>query len=199
MLTLKDGRQLVKLARKAVENYLEKDELVLEKSDDKKLDEKRGVFVTIDTYPEKELRGCIGFPSAEFPLRESVQRAACSAAFQDPRFESLNKEELDKVTFEVSVMTKPELIKLKEPAECFKKIKRGKDGLILTYGVFSGLFLPQVWEQIPTIENFLKSLCSKAGLPNHLWKDKNTKLFKFRVQAFKETKPNGRIVEVKFD
>ncbi|MEM5879501.1 MAG: TIGR00296 family protein [Candidatus Aenigmatarchaeota archaeon] len=191
MLSLAQGQELVKLARKAAETRK------VEKKFSKDFEIKKGVFVTIETYPEKELRGCIGFPYPIYPLGEAVQKAATAAASEDPRFSPLEKEEFDKVVFEVSILTEPELIEVKEPKEYFEKIEAGKDGLILQNGPFAGLFLPQVWNCFKTKEEFLENLCFKAGLtPDYIY-DKNTKIFKFRAQIFAEEKPKGKIVEVK--
>ena len=67
-----------------------------------------------------------------------------------------------------------------------KAIRPKKDGLIIRYGTNTGLFLPQVWEQLPDPEQFLDNLCIKAGLPPGMWKEKGVKLFKFHVQVFEE-------------
>ncbi|MEM5794222.1 MAG: AmmeMemoRadiSam system protein A [Candidatus Aenigmatarchaeota archaeon] len=195
-MELEKGKILVKLARKSVEKFFEKNKLEIEESKEKEFKEKRGVFVTIETYPENELRGCIGFPLPYFPLYEAVQKASISAAFEDFRFEPLKKEELKKVTFEVSVLTKPELIKVKDSQEYLKVIEEGKDGLIIEYEGFSALYLPQVWEIIQEKEKFLESLCLKAGLSPETWKNKKTKIFRFRVEAFKEKEPEGEVVKV---
>ena len=190
MFTLEQGRELIKLARKAVET----------KKVEKKINEsfkiKKGVFVTIETFPEKELRGCIGFPYATIALGDAVQRAAMSAAYEDMRFPPLEKEELNKIVFEVSILTKPELIEIKNPKEYFSKIEAGKDGLILQNGPFAGLFLPQVWKFFKSKEEFLKNLCFKAGLPQNCIHDKETKIWKFRAQIFAEEEPSGKIKEI---
>jgi AmmeMemoRadiSam system protein A len=195
-MELEQGRVLVKLARSSVEKFFEKGKFEIQKFDQDFLKEKRGVFVTIETYPENELRGCIGFPLPVYPLFEAVQRAAISSAFEDYRFEPLKKEELEKVVFEVSVLTKPELIKVKKPEEYLEKVEEKKDGLIIEYGSFSSLYLPQVWEIIQEKEKFLESLCLKACLPPDSWKNKKAKIFRFRVEAFKEKEPKGEIVRV---
>jgi len=195
-MELEQGKILVRLARSSVEKFFEKGKFEIQKLDQEFLKEKRGVFVTIETYPENELRGCIGFPSPVYPLFEAVQRAAISSAFEYYRFEPLKKEELEKVVFEVSVLTKPELIKVKKPEEYLEKIEEKKDGLIIEYGSFSALYLPQVWEIIQEKEKFLESLCLKAFLPPDTWKNKKAKIFRFRVEAFKEKEPKGEIVRV---
>jgi len=190
MFSLAQGKELVKLARKAVESKK------VEKNFGKDFEIKKGVFVTLETFPEKELRGCIGFPYATTALGEAVQRAALSAAYEDTRFFPLEKEELEKIVFEVSILTEPELIEVKNPKECFSKIEAGKDGLILQNGPFTGLFLPQVWKFFKSKEEFLNNLCFKAGLtPDYVY-NKETKIWKFRAQIFAEEEPNGKIVEM---
>lgn len=185
MLTQEQGKKLLKLARLSVKEYFKKSKLKIRKTEFK---EKQGVFVTIKSS-EGELRGCIGYPYPEYPLGEAIQRAAISAAFKDPRFPPLTKSELDKVVFEISVLTKPELIEFKDPKECPKKIKIGEDGLIIKCGMNSGLLLPQVatdheWDE----EEFLQYTCYKAGLTPDMWMDKKTKIYKFQAQIFSEEK-----------
>lgn len=190
MFSLEEGKELINLARKAVENNN------IEKNFNKDFKIKKGVFVTIEKFPGKELRGCIGFPQATLELGEAVQRAAISAANEDPRFPPLEREELNEVVFEVSILTEPELIKVKDSKEYFKKIEAGKDGLILKNDPFAGLFLPQVWKYFKSKEEFLENLCYKANLTPDYIHDKKTKIWKFRAQIFAEEEPNGEIKEV---
>jgi hypothetical protein len=195
MFTLEEGKSLIKLARNTLEKYFN-GKFVLEKTEKKKLNENRGVFVTIETFPEKNLRGCIGFPLPTLPLFEAVQRAAISSASEDPRFPPIEKEELKKIVFEISVLTKPELIQVKNSKEYSKKIEIGKDGLIIQNGPFSGLLLPQVpveWNW--NAEEFLENLCLKACLTPDYIHDKNTKIWKFQAQIFSEEEPYGKIIE----
>jgi hypothetical protein len=196
MFDLQTGKKLIKLARSTVEKHFE-NKFSLEKTNEKILNDKRGVFVTIETYPEKNLRGCIGFPYPNLKLYEAVQRAAISSAFEDPRFPQLENQELEKIVFEISIMTEPELVKVKNPKEYSKKIEKGKDGLILQNGPCSGLLLPQVCTQFNwSVEEFLENLCHKSGLtPDHIH-DKNTKIWKFQCQIFSEEIPNGKVVEL---
>lgn len=187
-ITEEVGEKLVKLARKAIEDHFKN----LRTKPPEELSEKRGVFVTIHKYPSMELRGCIGFVEPVFPLGEAVIKAALNAAFNDPRFLPLEQDELEVVTFEVSVLSKPELIEVENPKDYLEKIQEG-DGLILKKGLFSGVFLPQVWELIKGKENFLNALCEKAGLPHGSWLDKDVKIYKFKVVAFAEEKPYGKV------
>ena len=121
MLTLEEGKFLVKLARQAIETYLTKGEELTAPRVSKKLLEPKGVFVTLTK--NDELRGCIGHPIPTLPLVNAVIDAAISSATKDPRFPSVTKEELPVIKVEVSALTPPEVIKVENPREYPKKIK----------------------------------------------------------------------------
>ncbi len=194
MFSLEQGKKLVKAAREAVISKIEGKPFEL-----KGFEELGGVFVTIHGYPNNELKGCIGYPEPVFPLNKALVQAARAAAFSDPRFRSITKQELDSVIFEVSALTKPELIKVKTPKDYEKEIKIGRDGLVAESQGYRGLLLPQVapewkWD----VKEFLNNTCEKAGLLAEEWKKiDSVKIYKFQAQIFKETKPNGEIVEAK--
>jgi len=195
MLSEDDGKKLVKLARQTVEDNLKNKKPVLKKTEYNK---KNGVFVSIHNYPDYELRGCIGYPYPILVLGEALQRASVSAAFEDPRFPPLTEEELDNVIFEISVLTEPELIVVKNPKEYLKKIEIGKDGLIAEYGFNKGLLLPQVpleFEPKWDSETFLCQTCVKCGLLPDTWLDPKIKIYKFQAQIFKEKTPRGEIIQ----
>jgi len=161
-----------------------------------KFKEKRGVFVTL--ILEKQLRGCIGYIEPIKPLGEAVIEMARAAAFKDPRFLPLEKKELDDVIFEVSVLTLPKLIKVKNPEDYPNHIEIGKHGLIAEIEDFRGVLLPQVpIEQGWNKKQFLENLCLKAGLLAESWKSKDIKIYKFQTLIFKEAEPNGKIEQHK--
>lgn len=196
-LSLEEGRLLVELARKAVEEYLKNRKRIRPPENiPEKLMQPRGVFVTINSVEgeEKELRGCIGLPYPTTPLAEAVIESAISSATQDPRFYPLSLKELDSVVFEVSVLTPPQLVEVENPSEYPSKIKVGVDGLIIERGFYRGLLLPQVpvewgWGE----EEFLCQCCLKAGLPPDCWLMKGTKVYKFQAIIFEEETPKGEV------
>jgi AmmeMemoRadiSam system protein A len=129
----------------------------------------------------KELRGCIGHTVAREPLYTAVIQMAIAAATEDPRFSQLTLNELKDVHIEISVLSPFQRIKSAD------EIKENVHGVIVKRGMRSGLFLPQVWEQLPTKEEFMGELCSqKAGLDPQAWKDPSTELYIFTVFAFEE-------------
>jgi uncharacterized protein (TIGR00296 family) len=196
-LSQKEGEFLVKLARNAVEEYLKtKYHVPPPENTPEKLKQACGVFVTINRVgdSEKELRGCIGYPYPTDPLVHAVIQSAISAATEDPRFYPLSRKELDRVVFEVSVLTPPQRIETKKAKEYPSKIRVGEDGLIVERGMYKGLLLPQVpvecrWDE----EEFLCQCCIKAGLPPDNWLLDGTKLHKFQAIIFEEETPRGEV------
>lgn len=186
---------LVDLARKAVEHYLKTGKCIgVPENLSEKLLQPCGVFVTINSVGkgEKELRGCIGLPYPTMPLAQAVIDSAINAATQDPRFPPLSLNELGRVVFEVSVLTPPKLIEVKNPREYCERITVGEDGLIVERGVYKGLLLPQVpveWEW--DAQEFLCQCCNKAGLLADYWLRQGTKIYKFQAMIFEEQTSGG--------
>jgi len=192
-----DGEKLVNTTRAIVTEFLKtKNKMKLDKDFEEAFSANAGVFVTINH--QSSLRGCIGYPLPDKKLFKALEEAAISAATEDPRFPSVTFEELDQITFEVTVLTPPQEIEVLDPLEYLSKIKVGRDGLIVKAGFNSGLLLPQVpveygWNE----EEFLGHTCEKAGLAKDYWRKKETKILKFEGIVFKENSPNGKIVQVK--
>lgn len=194
MLSVEQGTILVKYARGIVESFV-KDEILPSRPSNSILQKNMGVFVTLHTYPYHQLRGCIGIPEPVMTLDEAMKEAAMSST-QDPRFPTLKRNELTSVIVEVTVLTPPELIHVKEPREYLKKIIIGKHGLIIRKNGYSGLLLPQVpIEQGWGVEEFLVQTCYKAWLPPDSWLDPQTKIYAFTGQVFTEMNPYGEIQE----
>jgi uncharacterized protein (TIGR00296 family) len=191
-----EGTELVTLARKAVEKYLHESVVI---QPEKIYNYKAGVFVTLNFLTrnkEEHLRGCIGFPLPEKKLHESVIEAAIAAAIDDPRFPPVDKEELESIIFELSVLTP--LVEIRcMPANYKKEIVIGRDGLVLRWRYGSGLLLPQVPVELKwDVDDYLANISYKAGAPHDAWLDPTSKLFKFQARVFKETEPKGRIVRI---
>ena len=196
-LSDEEGKFLIHLARNTVQTYLETGKTLKTPADTpKKLFEKCGVFVTINTvkHGEHELRGCIGYPYPTNPLVEATIDAAVSSATSDPRFYPLQAEELERVVFEVSVLTPPEPVQVANPKEYVKSIKVGEHGLIVEKGPYKGLLLPQVpvewgWRE----EEFLCQCCVKAELAPDSWLTKGAKIYRFSAIVFEEEAPKGEV------
>ena len=142
------------------------------------LKQKMGAFVTLKI--DEDLRGCIGYIIAIKPLFETVYETARAAAFNDPRFKELTREEFDKIKIEISVLS------LFEPIKSYDEIELGKHGLLMEEGG-RAVLLPQVaTENNYTREQFLTALCHKAGLYGEYWKETKLKLKVFTATIFSE-------------
>ncbi len=188
-----DGAMLVKQARKSVVDFLTKSETV---SQNKEFLEKfahpSGVFVTLNK--NNSLRGCIGYPFPDKVLSSALKEAAISAATSDPRFPTVSIEELDEITFEVTILSEPKIIQVEKAQQYLDQIRVSRDGLVVRNGFNSGLLLPQVpvkynWSAV----EFLEHTCKKSGLQKDCWKDADTEILKFQGVIFAETSPNGQI------
>lgn len=144
------------------------------------LAEPRGAFVTLRRRQDGELRGCVGFSEARFPLGEAVERAAQLAAFEDGRFEPVAADELEGIGLDVSVLSP--LAPIAPDA-----VEVGRHGLLIRCAGRAGLLLPLVpvqfgWDR----EEYLEHLCQKAGLPKDAWKRPDAELFAFTTELVEE-------------
>ncbi len=188
---------VVKAARKAIENYFAK-RIVPKAELPKELDFDCGVFVTLKRYSTRgeKLRGCIGYPEPIYALSKALPKASVSAAVADPRFPPVEEGELENLTIEVSLLSRPEKVEVANRSDLPHIIKIGKHGIIIEKGIYKGLLLPQVaveegWES----EEFLSYACMKAGLPPDEWLDDATQVSLFSARVFKELEPKGQVVE----
>ena len=194
-VTIEEGTELVRLARTSVESYIKNKKII---NSTIKSNKKLGVFVTIYHFntmnSQKNLRGCIGYIIPLKNIYDSVIAAAINAATKDPRFSAISERELDEVILQVSVLTKPLLIRVDNSDVSLSKIVIGRDGLILESVYGSGLFLPQVpVEQKWNIREYLTNLCYKAGAPSDTWLLPDSKLYTFHSIIFREKLPNREI------
>ena len=129
------------------------------------LQEKCGAFVSL--HKQGRLRGCIGHFGEDTPLHEIVAEMARAAAFEDPRFQPLRREELDEVDIEISVLTPMRRI------QSLDEFKLHQHGIYIRKGYRSGTFLPQVADEVNWTKEEFVGHCSqdKAGLGWDGWRD----------------------------
>lgn len=185
-LNEKEKLFLLKLARDSIKYFLENGKAMTfnAKLPSKKLEEKIATFVTLTE--NGELRGCVGHLEPVYPLYVDVIKNSVSAAFDDFRFKRMERDEIDNIKIELSVLSVPRKLDYSTAEELLKKIEIGKDGIIIKYKSYKATFLPQVWEQIPNKEVFLSQLCIKALLSSDFWRDGKLEVYKYRVMHFEE-------------
>lgn len=171
---------LLQLARNTIRDFLDDKKPPYPAPFSETLGTPSGAFVTL--HKQGELRGCIGYVKPFKPLQDAIVDLAVSAAFNDPRFPALSKEEFPLTDIEISVLTPL------EPVNDVSEITIGRDGLIIKQGFYEGLLLPQVateygWD----VPAFLEQTCRKAGLPGNAWKDADTEIRRFSAIIFDES------------
>ena len=177
------GKLLLAIARAIITKQLGTFASLAKTTDHPWLNELAATFVTLKL--DGDLRGCIGSLKAHHSLMNDLQTNAIAAAFQDPRFPPLTKEELNRITIEISLIGDSEPINFTDEADALAKLQPHVDGIIFECGRYRSTFLPQVWEQLPTPKMFMAHLKQKAGLAPDFW-SKDVLLYRYEVQKFSE-------------
>lgn len=185
-LTEEEKETLLRVARTAIEEQLqnppdqppELDQLPA------RLQANGASFVTLTL--NEQLHGCIGSLQARRPLAHDVHQNALAAAFRDPRFRPLQKQEVDLIVIEVSVLSAPEPLAYADAEDLVQKLRPHVDGVVLKKRLHRATFLPQVWEKLPRPEEFLAHLCYKAGLPPNAWQQPDIEINTYQVTKFTE-------------
>jgi AmmeMemoRadiSam system protein A len=145
----------------------------------------RACFVTLSYHGR--LRGCLGGLVAAQPLYlEACQRArqVCEA---DDRFVPVEPVELPHLELEISVLSAPEPLRYRQPADLPRQLRPGVDGLILGTGRQQATFLPQVWARVPNPEHFVGLLCEKLGAPRDAWRRHRFEAARYTAESFCES------------
>lgn len=175
------GSTLIEIARGAIANGLGLNSVPVKRSHLPWLLQPGATFVTL--RKDGQLRGCIGSLSAARALGRDVASNARAAAFDDPRFPKLTREEWPSCALEVSLLSAPKPIRFADEADLHAQIRAGEDGLILECDGKRATFLPQVWESLPDKRRFLQELLAKAGLPEDT-RLARCKIWRYRVRKF---------------
>ncbi|MGB3210789.1 MAG: AmmeMemoRadiSam system protein A [Desulforhopalus sp.] len=179
------GQMLLRLARKAIAEKIDTGTVSLA-VDEPALSTEAATFVTLKLAGE--LRGCIGNLEPVGALWEGIRDNAVNAAFHDHRFSPLTRDELPAVEIDISILSSPKPLEYEDSEDLLAKLRPDVDGVILRYGRQSATFLPQVWRQLPSPEQFLGHLCRKAGLAQDFWHHAKPDIETYQVQSFEEKK-----------
>lgn len=164
-----DRRQLRTIARDSIRQGLDRGE-PLEPELTRlppSLQSPGAAFVTLNL--RGRLRGCVGSFEGRRSLAHDVAMNAYSAAFMDFRFPPVSEEEFRELEIHISVLTPLEPLPVRDRTDLLRRLRPGKDGLLLEDPPHRATFLPQVWGSLPFPEDFLRELLAKAGLPPDHW------------------------------
>ena len=166
-LTDADKKQLKEIALQSIKDSLDSKPIARPTlhSQLSILNSKCGAFVSLHKYGR--LRGCIGHFGEDYPLHEIVAEMARAAAFEDPRFTPMTREELDDIDIEISVLTPMRRI------QSIDEFELHRHGIYIRKGFRSGTFLPQVADEVNWTKEEFIGHCSqdKAGLGWDGWRD----------------------------
>ncbi|MGD1984058.1 MAG: AmmeMemoRadiSam system protein A, partial [Chromatiaceae bacterium] len=132
---------LITVARRSIEHGLQTAQplVVVPSEYHRDLKAVRASFVTLQI--DGRLRGCIGHLDAVQPVVVDVAENAFAAAFRDPRFSPLTRDEWPRVTLHLSLLTRPVPLEFTDEADLLRQLQPGEDGLILQDGPNRGTFL----------------------------------------------------------
>ena len=165
--SIRDSLDGKPIAQPALTSYLSPltSDLSLLTSDLSPLTSKCGAFVSL--HKHGHLRGCIGHFGEDYPLHEIVAEMARAAAFEDPRFMPVTRDELNDLDIEISVLTPMRRI------QSLDEFELHRHGIYIKKGYRSGTFLPQVADEVNWTKEEFVGHCSqdKAGLGWDGWRD----------------------------
>ena len=191
-IDIKQAKKLIGLARQSINDFFDGKDTSASNEIKEEFGKKSGAFISL--YIGDNLAGCIGYSEPLVPLYQAIIEVSRAAAFEDPRFPSLKKEQMKDLRVELSVLTEPEEIEVDKPEEYPEKIEVGKDGLMVKDEFGYGLLLPQVavewnWDS----KEFLNQTCVKAGLNPDCWDNMKRNVYRFQAQIY--TEKDGEIVK----
>lgn len=120
-------------------------------------------------------RGCIAFfTGVDFTTINSViKTTAIDAAFFDPRYPSVTKDELTDLTIEVTKFL--DIKKIDNPLD----FTLGTDSIVVEYFPQRALMQAQLaLENNWTKEEFLAAICRKGGMPADTWQQDDVTLYR---------------------
>ncbi len=170
-LTSADRRTLLDVAGKSIAHGISTgSELAIDLANQPhRLLARQPCFVTL--HVDGKLRGCMGSLEGSEPLVANVARNAWLAAFRDPRFGKLTRDEFPSLEIHISLLSSPEELHFQSEADLLSQIRPGVDGLTLIEGGRRGTLLPSVWRSVRDAHEFLAHLKKKTGLAANYWSD----------------------------
>lgn len=164
-LSDEEKRKLKEIALTSIRDSLDGQRIAEPTGLTKTLESKCGAFVSL--HKQGRLRGCIGHFGEDTALHEIVAEMARAAAFEDPRFMPVTREELNDIDIEISVLTPMRRI------QSLDEFQLHRHGIYIRRGYRSGTFLPQVADEVNWTKEEFVSHCAqdKAGIGWDGWRD----------------------------
>ena len=164
---------IVKLAKLAVESYVNSGKVIEPEQITDELKGRAGTFVSIKKHGQ--LRGCIGtFQPTRRNIAEEIINNAIHSASRDFRFSPVVPSELDELDYSVDILTEP------EPVSDKSELDPKEYGVIVDAGSRRGLLLPDL-EGVNTVDEQINICRAKGGIAA----DEPVKLYRFQVRRYR--------------
>ncbi|MFH1641344.1 MAG: AmmeMemoRadiSam system protein B [Nanoarchaeota archaeon] len=187
ILTKAEQEYLLATARRTLTEYLNTGKI--ENTDaaqfSSALKKVQGCFTTLNK--DHYLRGCIGHILPQEELYKCVIDNAVNAAVHDPRFNPVTYEELEDIDIEISVLSVPQKLDFDSGDDLLNQLQPGIDGVVIQQGARQSTYLPQVWDNFRSKEEFLSSLCKKGGMAIDCWDNLSTQVYTYHAFVFSES------------
>lgn len=148
-------------------------------------------FVTLRRHGR--LLGCVGVLAAVDPLVVTVADRARAAAFDDPRFPGITRDDLPHLDVTVSVLSALDPVGAHDYLELLDAVRPRVDGLLVEAGSHRATLLPSVWNDLPDVGEFVGALWHKAGLEPGTWPP-GIRVSRYTAQHAEDTGPMGTIL-----
>jgi|GEM_PF-2896416 len=190
MFDKKEEKLIIDLARQSIEAVYDGKDLEVDPKDlPEKLLESWPVYVTIKQ--NGEVKGCVGEVETKDSLYLNVIKNARNAAFADMDHEQLSlKEWKEGIDVEVSVLSEPGLLAYLVLDDVYEFMNAHQPGVIIEKGAEKGrldsksnrvVFLPDMWEELDEVDDFMGELCKQAGLKEKDWQNRDVRILVFEV------------------
>ncbi len=164
---------LVRLARETLERHVKRMPRPEITGIPEEFKGRAGTFVSIKKHGV--LRGCIGtIEPVTSSIVDEVMANAVKTGVHDPRFQPVQKQELDDLEYSVDVLQPP------EPVTGVEQLDPGKYGVIVRAGAKKGLLLPDL-EGVDSAGEQVAIVRQKAGIGP----DEPVMLERFKVARYK--------------
>jgi AmmeMemoRadiSam system protein A len=163
--------QLLTLARSSIVCHLISGKELIVNTDDFPPSFQQDAACCVTLTLKNKLRGSIGTSYAQRPLVLDIIHNAYSAAFDDPRYNPVKKEDIHDIKIDISVLTTPTPISFLNEEDLLDKLQGTTDGIILQEGVHKATFLPSAWKAFSNPSEFIAALKVQAGLNAGYWSD----------------------------
>ena len=186
ILTKEEGGELLKIARRAMESFVRNEHAPGSGDYPEKFRQLYGIFCELLKNNETRGSAVSGLPYPLLPIIDATITSVIASSHEDKRFPAITPDELGEIKIELSILTEPKYITVKNNLDYLHHIIPGTDGIVFRYGPYESFLPPQTWEKVKEKELFLEQLCLRAGASKESWKEPGAELYTFQAQVFRE-------------